>query len=423
MNRGVLIFLLSLLHFFSFAHPMPNSVVSLSVMEYSIAGEAKMSLLDLEAALKMELSDTLNVNTPFFMDYFRQHIKAYSGKELWTTSVDSLRITTDMDINVGKYQEVLIWFTMTPPEGKSLRSFLFNYDVIIHQVITHKILVYLKSDWKNGIHSEDLSKPLGTIYTNFMIGAGEYQPLKVSLEDGSWWKGFKDILNLGMQHIKEGTDHLLFLIVLLLPATLLKNGRQWGKYGGLNYSVSRLLKIVTAFTIGHSITLLIGALGWVHLPTQPVEILIAISILVSAVHAIYPIFPGKEMYVAAGFGLIHGLAFAGVLYGMNLSAGTLAVSILGFNIGIEGMQLFIIALIIPWLVLLSHTSIYKWVRITGAILAAIAALAWVVERSSGKGNFITGFVERGAQYSLWIIVLLAFFSIIVYKRRVLSSKF
>jgi hypothetical protein len=248
-----------------------------------------------------------------------------------------------------------------------------------------------------------------------MIGAGEYQPLNVSLEDGSWWKGFKVILNLGMQHIKEGTDHLLFLIVLLLPATLLKNGRQWGKYGGLKYSVTRLLKIVTAFTIGHSITLLIGALGWVKLPGQPVEILIAISILVSAVHAIYPLFPGKEMYVAAGFGLIHGLAFAGVLSGMNLSAGTLALSILGFNIGIEVMQLLIIAMIIPWLVLLSHTSVYKWARITGAVLAAIAAIAWVIERSSGNSNFITSFVERGSQYSLWGIVALAIVSLIVYK--------
>jgi hypothetical protein len=210
---------------------------------------------------------------------------------------------------------------------------------------------------------------------------------------------------------------------LLLPATLLKSGKQWGKYGGLKYSVTRLLKIVTAFTIGHSITLLIGALGWVKLPGQPVEILIAISILVSAVHAIYPVFPGKEMYVAAGFGLIHGLAFAGVLSGMHLSAGTLAVSILGFNTGIELMQLFIIAVIIPWIILLSHTTVYKWVRISGAILAAIAALAWVIERSSGKGNFITGFVERSAQYSLWLIVALAVFSIIVYKsyRKVLSS--
>jgi hypothetical protein len=384
MNRCVLILLFTLLHFFSSAHPMPGSVVSLSVMENNIAGEAKMSLLDLEAALKIELSDTLNFNTPFFIDYFRQHIKASSGKELWTTAVDSLRITTETDIHVGKYQEVLIWFTMTPPQRKSLRNFLLNYDVIIHQVITHKILVYLKSDWKNGIQAEDESKPIGTIYTNFMIGAGEYQPLNVRLEDGSWWKGFKVITNLGMQHIREGTDHLLFLIVLLLPATLLKKEKQWGAYGGLKYSVTRLLKIVTAFTIGHSLTLGIGALGWVHLPTQPVEVLIAISILVSAIHAIYPVFAGREMYVAAGFGLIHGLAFAGVLSDMNLSAGTLAVSILGFNIGIELMQLFIIALVVPWLILLSKTKAYKWIRISGAILAAIAAVFWVIERSSGS---------------------------------------
>jgi len=59
----------------------------------------------------------------------------------------------------------------------------------------------------------------------------------------------------------------------------------------------RLLKITAAFTAGHSITLLVGALGWLRLPVQPVEILIAVSILISAIHAIHPIFPGKEMYV------------------------------------------------------------------------------------------------------------------------------
>jgi HupE / UreJ protein len=93
------------------------------------------------------------------------------------------------------------------------------------------------------------------------------------------------------------------------------------------------LRIVTAFTLGHSLTLLAGALGWLRLPGQPVEILIAVSILVSAAHAQRPLFPGREAQVAAGFGLVHilvhGLAFTGTLAGLHLSAGPLALSILG----------------------------------------------------------------------------------------------
>ena len=195
---------------------------------------------------------------------------------------------------------------------------------------------------------------------------------------------------------------------------LLKNGKKWGAFGGIRYSITRLLKIVTAFTIGHSVTLLTGALGWLKLPGQPVEIGIAISILVSAIHAIRPIFPGKEIFIAGGFGLIHGLAFAAVLANLHLGGAQLALSVLGFNIGIELMQLFVIVLTIPWLMLLCKTPLYKWVRTTGAVLAGIAALAWIMERSTGKANFITDFVQTITQYDMWRIAPLSVILLIVY---------
>src|SRR4029077_16737293 len=93
---------------------------------------------------------------------------------------------------------------------------------------------------------------------------------------------------VGVHHIAEGTDHLLFLLVLLLPAPLVAAGKNWGGFGGLNRALLQLLKIVSAFPVGHSLTLLVGALGWLRLPSQPVEIIIAISLFVSAVHAIPP---------------------------------------------------------------------------------------------------------------------------------------
>jgi hypothetical protein len=414
MNRHLLTLLFLLTGFGTFAHPMPNSTVSLSVMENSVAGEAKMSLSDLEAAMKISLDENRNVNTPFFMDYFRQHIKAYSGKNVWKTSIDSIYTTTEFDTNVGKYREVIVYFKMVPPHRKNLRNFVLNYDAIIHQVVTHSILVFLKNDWNNGIRSEDGGKPLGTIYTNFQIGAGKYEPLEVNLKDGSYWTGFKGMFALGMEHIKEGTDHLLFLLVLLLPATLTLNRKRWGNFGGTKYSIIQLLKIVTAFTIGHSITLIISALGWIHLPILPVEVLIAISILVSAIHAIYPIFPNKEVYVAGGFGLVHGLAFATVLSNLSLDISPLILSILGFNIGIEIMQLFVIILIIPWLILLSQTTLYKWIRISWAVLAVIAAMAWITERLSGNTNIISKAIQNNVSSAPWGILLLAVTAILFY---------
>ena len=90
--------------------------------------------------------------------------------------------------------------------------------------------------------------------------------------------------------------------------------------------------------------------------------------------------------MAAGFGLVHGLAFANTLTNLHLNAGPMALSILGFSLGIELMQIFIIALVIPFLILLSRTPFYWIVRGGGAILATIAALGWVAERVSGQPN-------------------------------------
>ena len=189
---------------------------------------------------------------------------------------------------------------------------------------------------------------------------------------------------------------------------------RWAGYGGLRYSLTNLLKIVTAFTIGHSVTLLIGVLDLFQPRSQIIEILIAFSILISAIHALRPIFPKKEAYVAAGFGLIHGLAFAEILNNLNLDSGQLVMSLLGFNLGIEIMQLIIIAFIMPWLILLSQSSMYKGIRVGGAVFSGIAAIAWMIERIVGEPNPITLMVESLVQYAPWLIIFIALLSLFVY---------
>lgn len=392
------------------AHPMPSSVVTLSILENAVSGETKIPLRELGNAVGDERIN--NMADPFFTAYFTKHIKATSRAGEWTTQIGNIKVVTGNDPVIGVYKEVIVRFSLTPSDIRYLRNFTFNYDAVMHQVVTHSALVYVQQDWKNGIQDGNNALQIGVIGMD--VPTEKIYPLQINLEQGSWWKGFKSMLNSGMQHIKEGTDHLLFLIVLLLPAMLLTNGKQWGRFGGIRYSVSRLIKIVTAFTIGHSVTLLAGAFCGLKLPGQPVEILIAFSILVSAVHAMRPIFAGKEIYIAAGFGLVHGLAFTTVLSNLRLSAIPMALSILGFNLGIEIMQLFIIVLIVPWLILLSKTPGYKWIRTIFAASAGIAALAWIAERSTGKANFITGFVELAAQYGIWCIEALALSSLVVY---------
>jgi len=410
-----------------YAHQTPNTLVFLDASPNKVSLELQMPLSELELAFGNNISQApgtlIEKFGPQLKEYLKAHIHAYlKREEPWAVEVELLWMDKGKYVENGMdYWEVIAFVAITPQPGESTRKFTLDYDVIMHQVINHAALLSIRSDWESGkLNSNNTEATVMSRSTKDNV----IYPLQINLQEGSWFSGFKNMFNLGMRHIKEGTDHLLFLLVLLLPATLLVNGGQWGKFGGTKYSIIRLLKIVTSFTVGHSITLLIGALGWLRLPAQPVEIMIAVSILVSAIHTIKPIFPGKEMYIAAGFGLIHGLAFASILANLKLSAGTMALSILGFNLGIEAMQLFVVAVTIPWLIILSRTTIYDHVRMIGATFAGIAAIGWIIERVSGQPNFIGSFVAQVAEYAQWIIVILAILSLLNFlvKKKVISQR-
>jgi hypothetical protein len=214
--------------------------------------------------------------------------------------------------------------------------------------------------------------------------------------------GFTSLFRLGMRHIAEGTDHLLFLLTLLLPAPLLATASRWSGFAGARHSLLQILKVVTAFTIGHSITLAVAALGLVRLPSRPIEVLIALSILVSAVHALRPLFPGQEALIAAFFGLIHGLAFAATLGELGLGRWERVTGILAFNLGIETMQLIVVAAIMPSLVLLRRMKSYSVLRIGGAVFAGLASLGWIAERLLGVHNSVDAVVDGVAHHGAWI---------------------
>lgn len=224
----------------------------------------------------------------------------------------------------------------------------------------------------------------------------------------AWWNGLQlsSLFRLGMRHIAEGTDHLLFLLVLLLPAPLLAVGPRWAAPASTRQSLLHIFGIVTAFTIGHSLTLTLAAMNFVHVPAHPVEVLIAVSILVSAVHAFRPLFPGREAWIAAFFGLIHGLAFASTLDRLGLARWDRVAGILSFNLGIETMQLLVVALVLPSLLLMSRTRAYSAFRITGAAFACVASTMWIAERLLNIRTPIDAVVNRVAQRGIVCAVLL-----------------
>ena len=139
----------------------------------------------------------------------------------------------------------------------------------------------------------------------------------------------------GVWHIWSGFDHILFLLALLLPSVLWRRENAWQPVAEFRKALVYVLKVVTAFTVAHSITLSLATLGVVQLPSRLTESAIAASVVIAAANNIFPLFTRREWMVAFGFGLIHGFGFASGLSDMGITHENLAVTVLGFNLGVE----------------------------------------------------------------------------------------
>jgi hypothetical protein len=193
--------------------------------------------------------------------------------------------------------------------------------------------------------------------------------------------GFGSFVREGIHHIWIGYDHILFLLSLLLPAVLAWRDHGWDAVAGPRAALRDVLGIVTAFTVAHSITLSIAALGIVDLPSRWVESAIALSVLLAALNNIRPLTHGRRWVAAFGFGLVHGFGFARVLGDLGLQAGALAAPLVGFNLGVEIGQLAIVAVFLPLAYLLRRTVLYRRVVLVGGSgLIMLVAAIWLGER-------------------------------------------
>lgn len=162
------------------------------------------------------------------------------------------------------------------------------------------------------------------------------EPSMVVPERASKWAVFLDYLTIGFEHILSGPDHLLFVFGLFL----------------LCITTKALIQTITSFTVGHSLTLSLAALGYTDLPSGPIEVLIAASVLVLAVElardAEAPTLMRRYPWpMALGFGLLHGMGFAGALNEVGLPGGEIPMALFSFNVGIElGQLVFVFALLV-----------------------------------------------------------------------------
>ena len=195
------------------------------------------------------------------------------------------------------------------------------------------------------------------------------------------WAQFADYAREGVWHIWIGFDHILFLLSLLLPAVLLWRAKRWQAVESFRAAFIDVFKIVTAFTVAHSITLSLATLGVIELPSRWVESAIAVSVLLAALNNVWPLFHRRRWTVAFAFGLIHGFGFASVLADLGLPREALVLALVGFNLGVEGGQLAIVAVFLPLAFALRRTVFYRRaVMVGGSLLIAALAGVWLVER-------------------------------------------
>lgn len=346
------------------AHKPSDSYLSLAVHGQQIEGQWDIALRDLDFAIGLDGNgdgaltwDEIRARHAAIAAYALQRLQVASDRGACPLQAVEQLIDKHTD---GAYN--VLRFRADCPDGAAPASVTIGYTLFADLDPQHKGLLKLASDGNTQTAIFDPDSPRQTI----------------SLAAPDRLAQFGAYVKHGIWHIWIGYDHILFLLSLLLPAVLLPGLRE--QQQGLKTAFYDVLKVVTAFTLAHSITLSLASLSLVSLPSRWVESAIAASVILAALNNLLPLFRGKRPVAAFAFGLIHGFGFASVLRDLGLPQGSLLASLLGFNVGVEIGQLAIVAAFLPVAWLLRKTWLYRQVLTIGSLAIAVVAAVWLVER-------------------------------------------
>ena len=350
------------------AHKPSDSYLSVTVQDGQISGRWDIALRDLDFAIGLDADGDGNIT---WGEVRAQHaaIAAYAAArfKLRADGVDCpMAIGTQLvdEHTDGAYTVMPLRFSCAmaaTPAALTLRYTLFA-DI-------------------DPQHRGLLNLTAGGATRTALFGPQEAEQT-FTLAETSRWKQLFDYAREGVWHIWIGFDHILFLLSLLLPAVGVWTQRRWQPVDTFGQALWDVLRIVTAFTVAHSITLSLATLGLVSLPSGLVESSIAASVVLAALNNVWPVFHVRRWMVAFAFGLIHGFGFASVLVDLGLPQGALALALLGFNLGVEGGQLAIVAAFLLLAYPLRRSVFYRRVVLLGgSLLIAAVAAGWLVERA------------------------------------------
>ena len=346
------------------AHKPSDSYLTLEHEGNAVKGQWDIALRDLDGAVGLDANGDgeitwgeVRARQPNIAAYALSRLDIASGGAACSLKVEDQLIDEHTD---GSYAVLRLSGTCPEP-GPAL---LIDYRLLFDIDPTHRGLL----QYVHGGHSDSV----------IFSSEGRTQTMGA----GTAWTQLIAYIHEGVWHIWLGFDHILFLLSLLLPAVLLRSQGRWTPAASFRSAFWDVAKIVTAFTIAHSITLSLAALGLVSLPSRWIESAIALSVVLAAINNVFPLVHHGRWMAAFGFGLIHGFGFASALKDLGLPTGSLALSLFGFNVGVELGQLAIVCAFLPLAYAIRATWAYRRVVLAGGSVAiATIAGVWLVERA------------------------------------------
>ena len=366
MNSKLFLIFLMLISPLAWSHKSSDSFVNLKVTNETIVGRWDIALRDLEFVLALD-ADADGAITWFELRTRFQYIENYAFSRLQINNGDDecSRQTGQLQVDHhtdGAYAVLNFILDCSSP----IDQLTVKYHLLFDLDPTHRGLVQVHK----GDHSE------------FVLFSPKNQKTKINFNQSNYWQTLHQFVTEGVWHILIGYDHILFLLCLLLPSVVRKTSMGWQAKDHFTATLWQVGKIVTAFTLAHSITLVLAVLQWISLPSRLVESAIAFSVILVAVNNIYPLFSERAWFVAFGFGLIHGFGFASVLTDLDLTAGNLGVSLFGFNLGVELGQLVIVSVFLPVAYSLRSYWFYKRIILNaGSHAIILLAMVWFLQRA------------------------------------------
>ena len=348
------------------AHIASNGFLTLNVDGPKVSGAVELAIRDGELAVGLDRDGNgkvtwaeLKSSQAALQNYVRGHLRLTAADAPCPLKFAAVEVNDRVD---GSY----LWLPITADCGGAFRRLSIDYTLLDAVDPSHRGLLTL---FANGAAQTAV---LGG-------GAGTRQ---FELNDISSWSAFVEYLRAGIWHIWSGIDHLLFLLSLLLPAVLVRRQNRWEAVPIAGPAFLNIVKVVTAFTLAHSITLSLAAFEVIRLPSRITESVIAASIIIAALNNVFPRVTEGRWRIAFAFGLLHGFGFASVLAEMGLPKGARLISLLAFNVGVEAGQLVVVLAVMPLAYFLRATKFYRrGIMPWGSSAIACLALFWFVQRA------------------------------------------